>query len=127
MKQVRYNGRKDDPQGVSDPNSLSEGKIYIVIEERESNGRKDYMLYGVEGEFNSVWFDVLKPVYYMNGKYVPRVGKAYSGRKTTESKGVSKKAKSIEWTTSTVIRVWVLGKNTYYVETKNSIYIVEIV
>ena len=56
-KQVRYNGGTESYYGCSDPINLVVGEEYEVVFSRERGWQTDYTLKGVDGEFNSVWFD----------------------------------------------------------------------
>ena len=56
-KKVRYNGGTQSYYGCSDPSKLVVGKEYEVVRSRVRSWQTDYTLKGVDGEFNSVWFD----------------------------------------------------------------------
>lgn len=56
-KKVVYNGRSDAMYDTSDPSVLVKGKTYEVIGEKVGAWQTNYVLNGVGGCFNSVWFN----------------------------------------------------------------------
>lgn len=56
-KKVRYNGGTESYYGCSDPTNLVVGKEYEVVLSKDRGWQTDYILKGIDGEFNSVWFD----------------------------------------------------------------------
>ena len=56
VQKVRYNGGTQRMYECSDPTDLIVGKEYEVIQKKESDWHTEYILRGVKGEFNSVWF-----------------------------------------------------------------------
>ena len=56
MTKVRYNGRRDNYYGCSDPSNLVIGATYEVIGIQDCEGYTTYALHGVAGDFNTVWF-----------------------------------------------------------------------
>lgn len=56
-KKVIYNGGTQSYKGCSDPSLLKKGKKYLVISERDLGFQTNYILNGIKGEYNSVWFD----------------------------------------------------------------------
>ena len=68
-KKVRYNGGTQSYYDCSDPTNLVVGKEYEVVLSRDRGWQTDYTLKGVDGEFNSVWFDEVSSddsVYIVN-------------------------------------------------------------
>lgn len=123
MKQVIYNGGTDFFHPCSDPSVLIPGKVYTVVKEDVSSWHTEYTLKGVDGEFNSVWFDPIMPTYFAVGNYIPHEGYSYRCKKIviTDS-GCYMQG----WQTSTVQKVEFVGKDTYKVTTYNSIYMVNV-
>ena len=123
MKRVIYNGETGFLHPCSDPSVLCPGKVYTVVKEEVSDWHTEYTLDGVDGEFNSVWFNTIMPTYFAIGNYIPRVGYIYRCNKIimTDS-GCYMQG----WRTSTVQEVEFVGENTYKVTTYNSIYLVTI-
>ena len=119
MKQVIYNGGTMSYYGCSDPSILTVGKVYNVVNARDRGWQTDYTLEGVEGEFNSVWFDDVLPTHFAIGTTVPVEGKRYECCKLDVEVVNRSKVK-----TSTVQSVSVIGENTYKVTTRNSVYVV---
>lgn len=61
---VRYTGETKSFEGdFINPNILVKGKIYELISFQVHNWHTTYNLKGVKGDFNSVWFDEVKPIY----------------------------------------------------------------
>lgn len=125
-KKVRYNGGTQSYYSCSDPTKLVVGKEYEVILSRDRGYQTDYTLKGVDGEYNSVWFDEVcsnDKVYMAIAHEVPVIGKRYHCNKIEVSNGQSK---SIGWYTSTVKEIRYMGNNIYHVTTRNSVYIVNV-
>ena len=123
---VRYNGCTESYYGCSDPTNLVVGKEYEVVLSRDRGWQTDYTLKGVDGEFNSVWFDVISSddkVYMAIAHGVPMIGKRYFCYKMEFSNG---QPKLIGWSTSTVKEINYMGNNIYQVTTCNSFYIVNV-
>ena len=125
MKKVIYNGGKESYYGCSDPDMLIVGKTYIVTSEEVRDFQTNYILKGVKGEFNSVWFKEVDtiPTYFAVSNRIPEVGKRcdcikleFDGKDTVTQGCV----------TSTVFNVELVGKDTYRIVTKNSIYLINV-
>ena len=125
MKQVIYNGGTKSYHSCSDPSVLTVGKAYNVLEVHEDTWQTGYTLEGVEGRFNSAWFDEVLPTYFAVGYVIPVVGKSYLCNKIVFEEGTSKPHMRC-WKTSAVQRVECIGKDTYKVSTRNSVYVVNI-
>lgn len=125
-KIVRYNGGKESYYGCSDPAKLVVGKEYEVVLSRDLGWQTNYTLKGVNGEFNSVWFDEVPSddkVYMAIAHKVPVIGESYSCYKIEFRNG---QPKLISWSTSTVKGINYMGNNIYQVTTRNSVYIVNV-
>ena len=125
-KKVRYNGGTLSYYPCSDPNILDEGKEYEVAFSRDRGWQTDYTLKGVNGEFNSVWFNEVSSedkVYMAIAHEVPVIGKRYSCYKIEFING---QPELIGRYTSNVKGINYMGNNIYEVTTHNSVYIVNV-
>ena len=125
-KMVRYNGLSGSYYPCSDPNSLIKGKQYEVVLSRDRGYQTDYTLKGIEGEFNSIWFDDLtddKKIFTAIGHSIPVINERYICHKIEFANG---NPRFIATSTSKVKGKKYLGNNIYEVETQNSTYIVKI-
>lgn len=125
-KKVRYNGGTQSYYGCSEPTNLDVGKEYEVVLSRDRGWQTDYTLKGVEGEFNSAWFDEVSSkdkVYMAISKVVPVIGERYSCYKIVFIEG---RPKLTGWSTSTVKAIQYMGNNIFQVTTRNSVYIVTV-
>ena len=130
---VVYNGGTDSYYGCTDPDELVEGKAYKVIDIEVRAWQTNYTLEGVNGYFNSCWFDLQEvnrigkhaaPSVYLAGAItVPEVGKrARIQRITMEGGYIS----VVPVTTSEVKSVENVSENVFQVTTRNSIYMVQV-
>lgn len=121
-KFVRYNGGTESYYGCSSAKLLNESHIYEIIHEEVLACQTNYTLKGVEGYFNSVWFDEV-PVYLAIAKTKPEAMKQFNCIRFVHKKEntISEKV-----TTSPVNSVEPLSANIYRIFTKNSCYIVQI-
>ena len=125
-KKVRYNGGTRSYYGCSDPTNLVVDKEYEVVLSRDRGWQTDYTLNGVDGEFNSAWFDEVSSnnnVYMAIAHEVPVIGERYSCYKIEFING---QPKLIAWSTSNVKGINNIGNNIYQVTTRNSVYIVNV-
>lgn len=123
---VRYNGGTQSYYGCSDPTNLVVDKEYEVVLSRDRGWQTDYTLNGVDGEFNSAWFDEVSSnnnVYMAIAHEVPVIGERYSCYKIEFING---QPKLIAWSTSNVKGINNIGNNIYQVTTRNSVYIVNV-
>ena len=123
-KIVRYNGGTMSYKGCSEPTELVVGKEYAVIATNDRGWQTDYTLKGVEGHFNSVWFEDVPSVginFMALARTVPIVGKSCECFKIEYLKG---QINLISISTSTVKEVLDMGNNIYRVTTRNSTYFV---
>ena len=126
-KIVRYNGNTLSHFYCSDPKKLTREKEYEVISKVYHGPQKNYVLKGVEGEFDSAWFDEIeidKPIFIAVANSAPSIGKVFKCFKIEPSEG---KIHSIECYTRNIKEVLYLGSNTYRVITEDSVYYVQIV
>lgn len=123
MKYVRYNGGTESYYGCSNPNTLIKGRVYEVRAIYDRGFQTDYTLKGVDGYFNSSWFDELKATYFAYSPMLPTKGQKYCCKRLTGVHG----GHSEDCLTSFVESVELIGINTYKVETENSVYVVKIV
>lgn len=125
-KKVRYNGGTESYYTCSEPTNLVNGEEYEVILSRDYGCQTDYTLRGVEGEFNSVWFDEVSPddrIYMAAAYNIPEIGKRYECYKMEI---VNSQIKFVGVLTTTVKGIKYVGNNIYKVTTCNSVYIVNV-
>lgn len=123
-KLVKYNGEKKSYYASSDPKVLTKGQVYEVVCEKVSGFHTEYVLKGIKGEFNSIWFDeVSTNVYTAIGNHIPVVGERYECYKIVMNNGAPS---CIGWLTSSVKSFSNLGNNIYDIYTQNSRYIVTV-
>lgn len=124
IKRVRYNGGTESYYGCSSPANLVIGMEYEVTTEIDRGWQTDYTLKGIDGRFNSVWFDEIDERIYMAIAHkMPVIGERYSCYKL---EFVNNKPKLIGWSTSTVKAINYVGNNIYELSTNNSVYIVKV-
>ena len=76
-KFVRYNGGTQSYYSCSDPKNLVIGKEYEVTSINVRNWQTNYTLKGINGNFNSVWFDDIlseKETVMAFSSTVPKIG-----------------------------------------------------
>lgn len=126
-KKVRYNGGTLSYYGCSDPTKLVMGKEYEVVLARDRGWQTDFTLKGVDGEYNSLWFDEVSSsndnVYMAIAHEIPEIGKRYSCFKMEFINGLPN---FIGWSTSIVEKIDYIGNNIYQVTTCNSVYLVNV-
>lgn len=122
---VRYNGGTLSWRRCSDPSNLIVGKEYEVISEDDQGIQSNYTLKGVDGYFNSCWFDKVdsKKTFIAFSNKVPTVGERY---KCNRLEFICGNPKLVSCVTSTVKAVLDIGNNIYRVSTANSVYIVQV-
>ena len=125
LKKVRYNGGKVTFYGCTYPNKLHRDEIYEVVNEYDRGWQTDYELKGVEGHFNSLWFDEINhpKTYLAICDSIPKVGQCIE---CSRIEIVDAQLILTDWKTSTVVNVQDMGSNIYAVTTLNSIYIVQV-
>ena len=123
MKQVIYNGETAFYAPCSDPSVLTPGKVYTVVREIVSTWHTEYVLEGIDGEFNSVWFNPVMPTYFAISNDIPKEGYSYRCKKIIVT---STGCYLHPMKTSNVQDVELISLDTYQVTTLNSIYIVKV-
>lgn len=129
-KKVVYNGGTECYYPCNEPTSLSIGKTYEVVDQIDLKFQTNYVLSGVDGEFNSIWFDYeenLIPTYHAIGfkSNPPRIGYCFTGYVIEFTSAGMPVRTSL--TTSLVKNVEIIGKNVLKVRTINSIYIISLI
>lgn len=122
MKYVKYNGRRESYYGCSNPGRLIMGQVYKVIKKNDLGYQTNYSLKGVDGEYNSLWFDEL-PTYLAFGKEFPKVGRILDIVRQEPKNG---KMYLAHVHTTSVKEVEQLSANTYLTVTENTLYIVQV-
>lgn len=122
---VIYNGGTESYYSCTSPIGLIFGAKYKVIGVDDRGFQTNYMLEGIDGYFNSVWFNPAneKPTYLAVSRYAPEVDKSYRCCKMEIKQPGPVLVKT---TTSKVRSVEKISKSIYKVETLNSIYVVQI-
>ncbi len=124
-KIVRYTGAVSTHYPCSSPTLLIAGQEYEVLNEDDRIWQTDYTLKGINGHFNSSWFeDVKKDITHIAiSNLVPTIGHRYMCS-ILEFVGGMWKTREIK--TSTVMDVHKIGDNLYEVTTVHSVYLVQI-
>lgn len=125
-KIVRYNGGTQRYSGCTEPNALIVGKEYEVIAAKDTGWQTNYILKGIAGDFNSVWFDEVASTastFMAIAHCIPTVGKRCECSKLEFVNG---KLTLVCWSTSPVKKIQDMGNNIYHVTTHNSLYIVQV-
>lgn len=125
-KKVRYNGGTQSYYGCSESSNLLLGEEYVVVHAKDLGWQTNYILEGIDGEFNSVWFDEVSSddnVYVAISHEVPAIGKSFHCHKVEFINGNPKLS---SWSTSTVKAINYMGNNIYQVTTCNSVCIVKV-
>lgn len=120
-KIVRYNGRMTSYAECADAKQLVKGKLYKVIDEKEMDWQTNYKLNGVEGWFNSVWFDEIK-AYLAVTNETPKAGETCDCMRIEFCNGIPD-LKCCR--TGKIKVVEPMGNDTYCVWT-NNIYIMQV-
>ena len=119
-KVVRYNGGKDFYYPCDDPKKvLLPGRFYKVIGEEDRGCQTNYHLQGIDGKFNSIWFDSPKSVYLAVTREEPVVGKKMQLSVLVNDQRTGRLR---SWTTHPVQQALKIGKNIYQVRTEKCLY-----
>jgi len=122
-KLVRYTGEtKSEIHCSGDVAALIPGKNYNVIAEHFLGGTPlYYTLEGMIGTFDASWFvDIMEnPIYLAVSLEMPIVGQSLSCKKVHN-------CKLVDCFTTPVTRIQSAGEDTYFVETSNSTYFVQV-
>lgn len=122
-KLVKYNGETATYKYCSSPQLLREGEFYEVVSKDVGECQTNYTLKGVDGYFNSVWFDNVKIGLVIATK-PPKVCERFlcyeqlpDGNKYSRATIFTSRVRKIEQLT---------GKS-YKIYTLNSCYIVHVI
>ncbi len=120
---VKYNGGTATYQTCSSPTFLKEGEFYEVVSKDVGECQTNYTLKGVDGYFNSVWFDDVKVGLVIATK-PPKVGERFlcyeqlpDGNKYSRTTVLTSRVRSVEQ----------INNKGYKIYTLNSCYIVHII
>ena len=112
---------------------LVKGENYWVETIRDEGNHIVYTLKNKPGRYYDVRlfeeFRESKPTFTAIAAHPPKVGQCYECYKLQRVRryvGVNDSIKYIEWTTSTVEKIYYISNNVYKVVTSNSIYIVTV-
>lgn len=120
-KLVVYNGGTAYYYPCSDPRALVKGKTYEVVSIAQSSWHTEYTLKGIEGEFNSIWFDeVTNNIELAFSDEIPVVGQRYNLKKVDINE-----MKVVPVRTSTVQSVQSIYGG-YIIKTVNTVYLVKV-
>lgn len=124
---VRYNGGTEHFDSCSEPTELVVDQEYEVIDITTLFWQTNYTLKGVNGSFNSCWFDKVVfdyvPTFMALAHTIPTIGKNMHCYKI---EFLGNQPQLTPWLTTTVQDVQFLGNHIYQVTTANSIYIVKV-
>ena len=134
-KMVRYNGGRETYYSSSNPNVLKEGQLYEVVHEIDKRFQTNYILKGINGDFNSIWFDTVecineepetleqeKTIYFAFSSYVPVEGERLFCARVKDNGYMERGVR-----TSNVKAVRRIEDAVYRVETRNSVYLVKVI
>ena len=116
---VVYNGGTLSYNACDDPSVLKKGQIYEITDIDRGSWQTNYKLKGVDGWFNSVWFDEIKNVELAFSKESPVEGQRYNLKKVDINE-----MKVVPVRTSTVQRVQRIYGG-YVIKTVNTVYLVK--
>lgn len=122
-KEVVYNGEILGCERCSDSSKLKEGQVYEVTSVCERGIQTLYTLKGIEGEFNSIWFNEIPKIYFAISCEVPETGKQLKNFKRFEKEKGWIQIKR----TSEIQYVAKIGVDVYKMYTQNTLYLVQIV
>lgn len=122
-KIVYYNGGTESYRSCSNPTQLVQNKAYKVTTENDLGMQVNYTLEGINGEFNSVWFDELFATKLMVADEVPQVGQKFECNRlyTHGGKPVLKKG-----TIGMIVSIRQLTDILYLVTTKCDTYVMQV-
>lgn len=123
-KKVVYNGQTCSYYGASDPSVLRIGGVYEVLGTIDRGWQTDYVLAGIKGHFNSVWFNPVGESFLAISYELPIKGKSFRCKRI---RIMSDKVEAEEFDTSPVKMIKFLGNSIYVVKTENNIYFVNVV
>ena len=120
-KILMYNGGKDSYRECSDPDLLVKGKFYEIVAKKDLGFQTNYLLNGLAGEYNSVWFSEPTSCFAYSNT-IPVEGK--SMEHIIRFTGINVE-KIIH--TSPVRCVEQIASDSYKVYTQNTLYIVKVI
>ena len=122
-KLVKYNGRTATFKSCSSPTLLKEGEFYEVVSKDVCDCQTNYSLKGINGCFNSVWFDDVKYAFVTATK-APKLDERFlcyqmlpDGNKYSRTTVLTSRIRKIEE----------LGNKMYKIYTLNNCYIVYVI
>ena len=122
-KLVRYNGEKVSYKGCDSPTNLVKGKVYEVQFEEDLGWQTNYKLKGLNGNFNSVWFNEVEiPVVMALSHKHPELRKPLENLLMFNKNEVRQVLK-----TTPVQKIEKVEGNVFKILTKNTIYIIQVV
>lgn len=122
-KLVKYNGSTATYGYCSSPALLEEGEFYEVVSKDVGECQTNYTLKGVDGYFNSVWFDDVKIGLVIATK-APKIGERFLCYEYAPN---ANKYFRVTVLTSRVRKVEQLTNKGYKIYTLNSCYIVHLI
>lgn len=124
IMKVRYNGGTMHYYSCSPPDNLICGKVYNVVSKITLDCQTNYILEGIEGEYNSAWFDkVTEPKLYMaTSDMIPLTGEMFFCYLLNDVQNGL--AHQVPWLTDEVLGIRYCGNNIYIVNTCNEILVV---
>ena len=124
-KIVRYNGGTLSYYPCSKPFNLVKGKQYEVVSEDVRDRQTNYTLKGVNGKFNSCWFDEIQKnsIFLAIAHHKPTISSRCECCKIEVERG---RPVLIPWSTSPVREISDMGNNIYRVVTQNNTYIIQV-
>lgn len=126
LKKVRYNGGKKSHYECSNPSKLIKGLEYDVVSIRNRCLQTDYTLNGINGEFDSTWFDDVisnNHIYMAIANEIPVIGEKLSCYRV---EFYERKPKLVGDVINVIKDLEYLGNNVYRVDTNNNRYIVNV-
>ncbi len=119
---VKYNGRTETFRPCDSPRVLTPGRIYVISEIEVMSDQTNYTLLGIEGEFNSVWFDEVM-VYLAYTPIKPVLGYPMRLFRMEKKDG---DMEPCEVLTSEVQDITEISKDICFAVTYNTVYILQI-
>lgn len=120
---VRYNGGVESFSNCSEPTNLVWGKDYEVITKNKKDFQTDYILKGLNGHYNSQWFDEVSHTFMAISNKIPVVDKKCDCLKVILLNNVLALETLL---TSTIKEVKELGNNIYMAKTYDGFYIIKV-
>lgn len=123
-KLVRYNGEKVSYKGCDSTTNLVKGKVYEVQFEEDLGWQTNYKLKGLNGNFNSVWFNEVEiPVVMALSNEQPKLKESMKDILCfTKNDELYIKTQK----TTPVQSIEKIEENVFKVFTRNTIYIVQV-